>query len=508
VRGIPQTRAIAIAALLGIAAAGTASAARPAEAAVPPNIVVIVTDDQTAASLDRHTMPATSRLLVDRGISFSQAIVSDPQCCPSRAAIYTGQYAHNNGVVSNVPGYSMLRAKRRILPAWLNRVGYRTIHIGKYMNGVFQALRFRPAPGWDRWLTATSPAYYSPTFSIDGKARFFEGGYLTSIENRMATRMIHRYAPAKRPFYLHLDQFGPHEGTGIEGKRCAERSAVPAPGDEGLFAGIPAPQPPNYDEEDVSDKPSFIQALPRLSAEVRMQTSMRYGCALASLREVDRGVADVFAALRDEGELRRTMVVFLSDNGYSFGEHRFPGGKGVPYEENLRVPLLMRPPASLHPSLAPGSTVAAPVANIDIAPTLLALAGTRPCMRGHCRTMDGRSLLPLLRGAAPAWTADRAIGIEFAIDGEKRSLSCAWHGMRTVDRVFVQHYLIPDASGTCVPGDEREMYDLESDPFELENLAGGGSPAEAEALLRSDRLHVCAGIAGRNRRTDGRPFCE
>lgn len=498
-------RSIALAGLIGLAAFGPvqAQAAPP-----PPNVVVIVTDDQTAASLNRSTMPATSRLLVDRGISFTEGIVSDPQCCPSRAAIFTGQYAHNNGVTSNFPGYSALRAKRRILPAWLGKAGYTTIHIGKYMNGIFQARGFRPVPGWDRWLTATSPAYYSPTFSIDGEPKYFKGGYLTSIQNRMATRMIHRYAPDRRPFYLHLDQFAPHEGVGLETGRCSQRSAVPAPGDEGLFDGVPAPQPPSYDEEDVSDKPTFIQALPRLSEQVRLQTSMRYGCALASLREVDRGVAEVIATLRDEGELNRTMIVFLSDNGYSFGEHRFAAGKGLPYEENLRVPFLIRPPASLRPNLEPGSTVAAPVANVDIAPTILALAGTRSCMRGNCRTMDGRSLLPLLRAATPAWVADRAIAIEFAVDTEERSLSCAWHGMRTVDLVFVQHYLVPDESGKCVPGDEREMYDLQADPFQLENLAGAGSPAEAEAVLRSGRLHVCAGIAGRDQRRSGRPFCE
>ncbi len=504
-KGTRPIRSIALAGLIVFAAAGPseAQAAPP-----PPNVVVIVTDDQTAASLNPETMPATSRLLVDRGINFTEGVVSDPQCCPSRAAIYTGQYAHNNGVTSNDPGYTALRAKRRILPAWMGRAGYTTIHIGKYMNGIYQARGFKPVAGWDRWLTATSPSYYSPTFSIDGEAKYYPGGYLTSIQNRMTTKMIHRYAPDRRPFYLHLDQFGPHEGAGIEGERCAQRSAVPAPGDEGLFTGVPAPQPPSFDEEDASDKPPFMQDLPRLTDEIKLQISMRYGCALASLREVDRGVAQVFAALRKEGELNRTMVVFLSDNGYSFGEHRFPAGKGLPYEENLRVPFVIRPPASLRSSLEPGSAVAAPVANIDIAPTILALAKTRPCMRGNCRTMDGRSLLSLLRGATPPWAADRAIAIEFALAAEQRTLSCAWYGMRTVDLVFIRHYMVPDETGRCAPGDEREMYDLQADPFQLDSLTGIGHPDEAAATLRAERLHVCAGIAGRDRRRGDRPFCE
>jgi N-acetylglucosamine-6-sulfatase len=507
-----QTRVIPALALCAAAALGLASGAAPAAASPPPNIVVIVTDDQTAASLTPAVMPATSRMLVDRGISFDQAIVSDPQCCPSRATMYTGQYAHNNGVISNVPGYPLLQDKGEILPHWLAREGYTTIHIGKYLNGTGETIGAEPAPGWDRWLTALQPNYISPVFSIDGEGKRFEGGYLTSIENRMATRMIKRYAPRRRPFYLHLDQFAPHQGVGVEGERCGSRAAVPAPADRGLFQGVRAPRPPGYDEDDVSDKPSFIQELPRFDSVMNLAISIRYGCALASLREVDRGVTQLMAALRRSGELSRTMIVFVSDNGYSFGEHRFPGGKGLPYEEDLRVPMVIRPPASLHSTLPPGSVLDDPVANVDLAPTLLDVAGGRPCVSpGECRTMDGRSLVPLLRGHYRAWTEDRAIATEFFANTESRILSCAWEGFRTPGQVFIRNTSVPDEGDRCVPGDERELYDLAADPFELENLAAGSgaeSPDATEAAVRSDRLRACAGIAGRDRRTGDRPFCE
>jgi N-acetylglucosamine-6-sulfatase len=507
-----QTRAFPLLGLIVAAVLGFSGGTASATAAEPPNIIVIVTDDQTAASLTPAVMPATSRMLVDRGISFDQAIVSDPQCCPSRAAMYTGQYAHNNGVVSNVPGYPLLQKKGEILPHWLGRKGYETIHIGKYLNGTGETIGATPAPGWDRWLTALQPNYTSPVFSIDGEGKRFEGGYLTSIENRMATRMIKRYAPERRPFYLHLDQFAPHEGHGIPGERCGARAAVPAPADRDLFQGVQAPRPPDYDEDDVSDKPSFIRALPRFDATTSVGISIRYGCALASLREVDRGVAQIFETLRRTGELSRTMIVFVSDNGYSFGEHRFPGGKGLPYDEDMRVPMVIRPPASLHSHLDPGTVLDAPVANVDLAPTLLDLAGARPCVSpDECRTMDGRSLVPLLRGGYRLWTEDRAIPTEFFANTASRVLSCEWEGFRAPGISYVRNTSVPDDQDQCVPGDERELYDLEADPFELENLAAGAgaeSPEAQAAALRSDRLRICAGIAGRDRRIGDRPFCE
>lgn len=476
--------------------------------ATPPNVVVIVTDDQAASWYGRETMPATSRLLGDRGITFDDAIVNDPQCCPSRASFYTGQYPHNNGVTSN--DFALLQRPNDILPAWLDGSGYRSFHVGKYMNRYYDEEGLEPSPAWDRWLTLLTGRYDRPLYSLDGVGRRFNQ-YLTTLQNQFAVNLINRYGPRRRPFYLHLDQFAPHEGSGATGDRCDNHSAVPAPADAALYEGIEVPEPLNYDEPEVSDKPAFIQRLPRISEAVHDVISERYGCALASLREVDRGVAQIVRTLRKTGELRRTAIIFTSDNGYSFGEHRYAAGKGVPYEENLRVPLVIRPPTSVR-SFEPGSSTDELVANVDLAPTILALAGADSCRaRGRCRTMDGRSLLPLIRGRRPDWTRERGIPISFDIAGPRYGLGCVWNGVRTSRRTLVHTSVVPDSGNNCVPGDELELYDLDRDPFQLENLHREGEPpsmAELEMARKLSKLRNCAGIRGRDRRTGGRPFCD
>ena len=175
---------------------------------------------------------------------------------------------------------------------------------------------------------------------------------------------------------------------------------MPDPRDIGKFGDASLPQPPSFNETDVSDKPWFLAHQRRLTdAEVRRQTA-RYRCGLASLQEVDRTVGRLYGELRDLGELSRTVFIFYTDNGVFFGEHRIGGGKLYPYEEADRTPLYIRlPPRYRGPRV---TQVSQPVANIDLAPTMLALAHARSCSAPRrCRVMDGRNLLPLLRGRSP-----------------------------------------------------------------------------------------------------------
>ncbi len=487
----------AFVALLVLAAA--AEAARP-------NVVTIVTDDQTLESFNEATMPETLRLLATRGTSFSQAVVSTPQCCPSRAGYLTGQYAQNNKVISNRPGYPLLKRKRDILPEWLRSAGYRTIHVGKYLNGYAQTRGAIVAPGWDRWLSLILAHYRFPLWSIDGELRQDEKLYLTSTINQMSEEMIRTYAPRKKPFYLQVDQFAPHvQLPGNSNGRC-RLSAIPPEEDADLFVDATVPRNPAFDEADVSDKPSFIQDQGRFSDAQIADIDRHYGCALASLRLVDEGISSIVSELKAAGELGNTMIIFTSDNGYGFGEHRMSLTKGLPYEEHVRVPLVIRPPRQFPRASRRGRVSDAPVANIDLAPTLLRLVGGEPCRNGkRCRRMDGRSLISILDGRKPRWSKRRAVRTSFSVNFNAYKRSCEWDALRTTRRSLIEHTSLPKP-GTidCEPVSVFENYDLNADPFQLD----GDRPVADRARERLRRLTRCSGIEGRDRKLKKKPFCE
>jgi arylsulfatase A-like enzyme len=509
----------ALAALACLATAAPASA-RGQGPPRPPNIVLIVTDDQSAESMRRDVMPRTMRSIGDRGLTFSNAIVATSQCCPSRATMLTGDYPQNSGVVGNVPGYPTLVHKGQVLPAWLSRAGYNTIHVGKYLNGYLEAEGAAPAPGWRSWALLATGRYLDPNFSFDGTFRALVGQHTTEVINDRAVKAIDHFAPRRAPFYLQVDEFAPHVGeeppdtdTDPEALERCRGGSIPTAEDAHAFESAAVPTPPNYDEEDISDKPEFLQRFPRLGEGLESLIQRRYGCALASLVGVDRGVGAIVDELRATGELRDTAIVFISDNGFSFGEHRIPLAKGEAYEEHLRVPLMFRAPRAWMPRSLRGDSSPAPVANVDLAPTILGLAGAEPCARpGACRTMDGRSLLPLLAGRDPAWTRDRAIRTSFGEGADSYPLSCQFVGAHTNRASIVENLMVPDADGHCHPADVFELYDLRADPFELENLMStepsGDPELEAEMRVHLERLRDCAGIAGRDERVGSRPHCE
>jgi arylsulfatase A-like enzyme len=461
-------------------------------------------------------MPNLLQLVRPNATTFTDAIVTTPLCCPSRASMLTGQYAHNHGVLRN--DYRQLRDKRNTLPMWLSKAGYRTIHIGKYLN-VYRKARgpeTRPAPGWDVWQTIQEPnTYYDYVLSVNGrKVRYGSGAhaYLTDVLNRRAARVVRREARRDGPFFLQLDHWAPHDDSrGGGAGPCAGRGdAVSAPRDVGRFADEPLPQPPSFNEADVSDKPSFIRAQSPVDPA---RVEQNYRCALESLAAVDRGIAKLHRALRKTNELRRTVIVFVSDNGYFYGEHRLRF-KVDPYEEGLRIPLLVSIPRKLRGEGTGPATASEPVANIDIAPTILALARAAPCRRRRdCRTMDGRSLVPLLRGDRTEWPQDRALAVEYT--GRNTGFSsCSYRGIRVADELLVEHTLIPNfTTGACEPRIEREHYDVGADPFQLDNLypasAGTATAArQAELSERLANLRLCAGVPGRDAQSGTRPYCE
>jgi N-acetylglucosamine-6-sulfatase len=476
-----------------------------------PDIVVIQTDDQNLASLGTATMPNVTAL-ARRGTTFTEAIATTSLCCPSRASLLTGQYAHNHGVLNNRPGYPKLRDPENVLPAWLQQVGYRTVHLGKFLNGYEDVggERRTAAPGWDDWLLALAPRAYNGYRLVDDAGdEKRKGGrprdYATKVFNRRAEAVIRRHAGSPAPLYLQVDHYAPHNGRGDPRSGCTGNSAVPARRDAHAFGHRSLPHPKSFDEDDISDKPPFMSTVSRIHPGERRQLQRDYRCDLASLRSVDRGVGAIVEAVRDSGRLDRTVFIFSSDNGYSYGEHRLVEGKGLPYEETTRVPMVIAPPPGVLDA-EPARRNDEAVANIDLAPTILDLAAAAPCLDARiCRALDGRSLVPLLRGKRPALSRDRALAVEFTAGGRinavpKAGQSCEYHGVRTTEEMLVVHSRAPRRGETrCRREPQVEQYDLERDPRQLESLAHGSGDRvrkrRAELLERAQALATCAGTS-------------
>jgi len=443
-----------------------------------PNIVIILTDDQNEEEM--RVMEKTLRLLGEEGTTFRNSFVSYPLCCPSRATLLTGQYAHNNKVMGNVPpdgGYRRLNHKNT-LPVWLRDSGYQTAHVGKYLNGY----RGPEVPaGWSRWFGLSDPhtyLMYGYKVIADGKKISFghsPAEYQTDVLAARAEAILRNFAENRvrngKPFFLSVAPVAPHtERSDEEGKGTPPR---PAPRHEGMFADEPLPEKASFDEEDVSDKPPHIQKLPRLSPAKQDAVLHAYRSRLASLLAIDDMVERLVTALEETGEIDRTVIVFASDNGYFLGEHRVPDGKKLPYEEAIRVPLIIR-----GGGFPRGGTVLQPVANIDIAPTIVALAGARAR-----RNMDGIPLLPL--ALDPALWQDRPLLLE---NVNRLSGRPSYEAIRTPRWLWVEY-----RNGA------RELYDMEDDPLQLESLHGDPSLAgvRTELSRRLAGLRKCAGVSCR-----------
>lgn len=435
------------------------------------NVVVIMTDDQTLASL--ATMPRTQELLVEQGTTFTTAVASFPNCCPSRASYLSGQYAHTTGVLDNVGPHGGVTTfdASDALPVALERAGYDTIHIGKYLNGWGAFGDIEPPPGWTRWIGLVDPStyrYHGYTLSYDGEPFTVGDGEQSYQTDRLAEEAvaeIHARRDDERPFFLSFTPLAPHAES--PEAAAGSQAATPGSGDEAqaafptpvaperhadTFADDLPPRPPSYGEEDVSDKPIGLRR-PALSPGSEEYIERYQVAELGALAAVDEAVEQIVGALEDTGRLDDTVVVFTSDNGLMHGEHRFVSGKFFLYEPAIRVPLVIR-----GPGFTSGAEVATPVANIDLAPTIAAV--TRVDLLDP---PDGVNVLDrsILRGD------DRAVLLENFHDGEPND-----QGVRTARWSLITH-----TSG------ERELYDLVADPDQMENLAGDPAVAAVERDL-------------------------
>jgi arylsulfatase A-like enzyme len=429
-----------------------------------PNILFILTDDQrwdstddTHSPMGSFIMPATRAELADRGIEFTRAFLTTPLCCPSRASILTGSYAHRTGVYRNdgTNGGADDFEDASCLATWLQDAGYRTSLLGKYLNGYPQLWpdNMTPyvPPGWTEWHGLRNVAFYNYRMvepdGLGGYQIVQYGSdpedYLTDVMREKAKTFISDAVTDGVPFFLYLAFKAPH------------LPQIPAPRHEGMFQNITPWRPPSYNEADVSDKPSWVQALGLQNSadldQVRVdQLEMLQAVDEAIGGSTTYGITGIMEHLRTLGIEDDTLVVFFTDNGWYWGEHRLRA-KNNPYEEAIRSPMFVH-----YPMLAPLPRVESKFAlNIDLAPTFAELAGI-----GVPIAHDGESLLRVFDGTAPGWRSD------FLTEGWPGTHP--WATVRESQWKYTEIALDP---GNPLSTFEIELYDLVVDPYELQNVA-------------------------------------
>lgn len=498
----------AVLALLALTACGSTSAHTPpptsgAHATArtpssPPNFVFLLTDDLDAREIS--VMPRLKSLLIDQGTSLTDYNVSVSWCCPSRATTLRGQYAHNTRIWSNSApngGFGRFHEQNledSTIATWLKGAGYRTGLFGKYLNGYPEQAPVKETyvpPGWTTWdVPAAGSPYHQYNYTLNDNGRLEHHGskprdYLTDVLNLKVRGFVK--APSPKPFFAYIGVYNPHA------------PATPAPRHAKLFKDAKAPRTPSYDQKDLTGEPTEVRRLPPVTKGEEKSWDALYRNRLRSLQSVDDMIGDLVTALRRSGRLDDTYFIFTSDNGFHIGQHRMPPGKNTAYDEDTRVPFVVR-----GPGVPAGRSVGRPAGNVDVAPTLADLAGVK-----SPGFVDGRSLAPLLRPGAPktwrqAYLLEHGHGPgtrpplkppangvleppELLTPSTREKFYLApYEGVRTERYVYVEY-----STG------ERELYDLANDPDELHNLVLDKSPPVRSLIAafaaRLRKMRSCKG---------------
>lgn len=398
-----------------------------------PNFLIIVTDDQRYDTMEY--MPNTQELIFDQGVTFSKGYITTPFCCPSRASILTGMYAHNHGVQVNEDPLEF-----RTMVEDIHRNGYYTGLVGKYLNSWKGDMR----PEYDFWVSfwgGTMKNYYDPDLNVNGTWSKYTG-YSTYLFRDYGVQFIEDASKQSKPFLLMYTPNAPHAPF------------TPAKEDVNLLDDLEPFRPVSFNEEDVSDKPDSISNQAPLTEEDIKSIDTTRRRQLLTLIALDRTIPDLINKLKETGELDNTVIIFISDNGKHWGEHRLDS-KSTAYEESVKVPFAIR-----YPPLIPTPYVDdRVVANIDIAPTIYELSETR-----QPDTVDGKSLLPLF-GGNTEWR-DHILLEAWPDRG-------AWSAIHTGDYIYIE-----------TQDDMSEFYNLKLDPFEMDNAVNDPQYQEMIAKLQ------------------------
>jgi len=429
-----------------------------------PNIILILTDDQPYHTV--QYMPTVRDILMRQGVNFENGYVTTPLCCPSRASILSGQYAHNHQVYTNrMPlGGAGKFDDSKSFAVWLHEAGYQTAYFGKYLNGYedITPIGYVP-PGWNEWNAFLSNkvveneenSQYYFNFSMS------ENGVIVNypeLKNNFSADVITRHALSfiadsrETPFFMLVGYYNPHSPY-LWADRHDNQFRV-----RGVLQAEPY-RSPNFIEEDVSDKPFYLQKLHRPSVE---KIDESYQQILRSLLSVDDGVASILKALETTGLIENTIIFYLSDNGLTVGNHRLGLAKNCAYDECVRVPFIVYAPHIFH-----ARTDSHLVANIDLAPTFAELAGAFVP-----DSVDGMSLLPLLNNKDAAWR-DAILIEHWPTEDGVGSKIPEFYAVRTVEWKYVEY-----STG------ETELFDLKDDPHELDNVTNSIDYTNIKAELK------------------------
>jgi N-acetylglucosamine-6-sulfatase len=435
--------------------------------AARPNVVFVLIDDLRSDEIDYPfvELPNIQRLARE-GVRFRNAFVTTPLCSPSRASFLTGQYAHAHGITDNTDRSPRSHALVTF-PRLLHDAGYETAFLGKWHMGVDDTAR----PGFDHWISVKGQGrYLDPELNLNGERRVVSG-YFTDILNGFALDFLAK--PHAKPFLLFLAHKAVHpdltqNADGSVSDLNDANAFVPAERHRTLYANAAIPHRPNHGKPPVG-KPALERRFPG-----RPPLGPATGTSDETIRDrlrvlaaVDEGLGRMLQALEASGQLASTLVVLTSDEGYFYGEHGLSVERRLAYEESARIPLLMRLPSLV----TAGRSIDELALNIDLAPTLLELCGA-PRPQG----MHGRSLVPLLRGERVPWRD--SLLIEYFSDRVFPWVaSMGYQAVRTKRYKYIRYV---DLAGM------DELYDLDTDPYELANLAGTDAGRAALAQLKPE----------------------
>jgi arylsulfatase A-like enzyme len=437
-----------------------------------PNIVFVMTDDLDERSMEQ--LGGIKQVMGSNGTTFNNAYVTFSLCCPSRATFLRGQYPHNHDIIGNAlpqggaVKFRELGLDKSTIATWLNDAGYQTKYVGKYMNSYGGT--YVP-PGWDEWYVVIGDQTDPTQARINQNGQEIAlNGHSTDVFADKATDFIRRSAANPQPFFVTVGTVAPHDPWPV-----ADRH-------QNRFVDTPLPHPPNFDEADVSDKPQYIRAYGRLTDNQITAMQDDYRKRLRSMLSVEDLLRQTVTTLQETGELNNTYIIFTSDNGFHLGNHRvYPGGKWLPYEEDIGVPLMVRGPGVLAEATRQHLVI-----NNDFAPTMADLAGVNiPAF------VDGSSFATLLTATPPALSSWR-----------KAFLEEGWPDTNHPDipkvplhkSVHTQEYMFTEYDTS-----ERELYDLALDPYQLQSKPRTPENEQLYSSLQSrlNALRACSGEACR-----------
>lgn len=443
------------------------------------NVVVIYMDDLDNF-VSKGFIPKLQTLVGGKGITFNNAFVTTPVCAPSRASLHTGLLAHNHGIWGTGIGGGWKAFKPLLsdsLGVWMQNAGYHTGFYGKLMND-FTARDGYQVPGWDQYAIydfSGAAGYRYFNYQLFEQrwhhpyGRSIQYGtaatdYLTDVLAKETVNFITESVADAKPFFVILAPLAPHS------------PATPAPRHVGYHATTPFPHSIVFNEADISDKPKPIRDLPLMTQDQIDETATQYRRKLDSLMAVDEAGQRIIKTLASLGVLENTDIIVTSDNGFSFGDHRWEF-KMTQYDGTVRVPLFWR-----GPGIAAGATRDQFVSNVDVVATILARAGVVPP-----RELDGKSFASILKptGASLAWRSGVFIE-DYLSDSRFPEQGYRYWAVQTPVRMF------GEVRG---PNDvQRESYDMISDPFQATNTVlsmPAGARAQWAALVQ--RLKSCRG---------------